>query len=152
MDLLEIIFVHVIVSFILTRIIVRFLICWILQVKKRTSNDNSGYGSHVMQYGDLKLSLEDLFLYMGTNPANDNFTFVDENSLRPSSKTINQRDADLLHFWDKVPQPRLNALNWFDICIELVLYCDYNVLVVFKIAVLLLGKGVWYIQVIDVCF
>ncbi|XP_027180211.1 vacuolar-processing enzyme-like [Coffea eugenioides] len=70
-------------------------------VKKRTSSSNSAYGSHVMQYGDLKLSFEDLFLYMGTNPANDNYTFVDENSLRPSSKAVNQRDADLLHFWDK---------------------------------------------------
>ncbi|KAL1830655.1 hypothetical protein DCAR_0100586 [Daucus carota subsp. sativus] len=72
------------------------------QVKKRTSNDNSGWGSHVMQYGDLKLSTEELFMYMGTNPANDNFTFVDDNSLRlSSSKAVNQRDADLLHFWDK---------------------------------------------------
>lgn len=42
-------------------------------------------------------------MYMGTNPANDNFTFVDDNSLRlSSSKAVNQRDADLLHFWDKV--------------------------------------------------
>ncbi|KAK1372565.1 Vacuolar-processing enzyme [Heracleum sosnowskyi] len=72
------------------------------QVKKRTSNDNSGWGSHVMQYGDLKLSTEELFMYMGTNPANDNFTFVEDNSLRlSSSKAVNQRDADLLHFWDK---------------------------------------------------
>ncbi|KAL3498572.1 hypothetical protein ACH5RR_041304 [Cinchona calisaya] len=70
-------------------------------VKERTSNGNLAYGSHVMQYGDLKLSLEDLFLYMGTNPANDNYTFVNENSLRPSSKAVNQRDADLLHFWQK---------------------------------------------------
>ncbi|CAA3011007.1 vacuolar-processing enzyme-like [Olea europaea var. sylvestris] len=71
-------------------------------VKKRTSNDNSYYdGSHVMQYGDLQLSLEHLFVYMGSNPANDNFTFVDDNSLRPSSKAVNQRDAELLHFWNK---------------------------------------------------
>lgn len=42
-------------------------------------------------------------MYMGTNPANDNFTFVEDNSLRlSSSKAVNQRDADLLHFWDKV--------------------------------------------------
>ena len=73
-----------------------------LQVKKRTSNDNSAYGSHVMQYGDVPLSTENLFLYMGTNPANDNYTFVDENSLRPPSKAVNQRDADLVHFWEKV--------------------------------------------------
>ncbi|KAL6533988.1 hypothetical protein OROHE_013821 [Orobanche hederae] len=70
-------------------------------VKKRTAKENSFMGSHVMQYGDLKLSLETLFMYMGTDPANDNCTFVDENSLRPSSKAVNQRDADLLHFWHK---------------------------------------------------
>ncbi|KAH6756326.1 hypothetical protein C2S51_038912 [Perilla frutescens var. frutescens] len=70
-------------------------------VKKRTANDNGYYGSHVMQYGDLKLNVETLFLYMGTNPANDNFTFVDDNSLWPSSNAVNQRDADLLHFWHK---------------------------------------------------
>ncbi|KAI4337116.1 hypothetical protein L6164_015569 [Bauhinia variegata] len=72
-------------------------------VKKRTADENSFYGSHVMQYGDTKLSKNSLFVYMGTNPANDNFTFVDENSLslRPHSKAVNQRDADLIHFWDK---------------------------------------------------
>lgn len=78
------------------------LTCWNFQVKKRTANDNSGFGSHVMQYGDISLSKDSLFLYLGTNPANDNYTFVGENSLRPSSKAVNQRDADLLHFWDKV--------------------------------------------------
>ncbi|OIV96401.1 hypothetical protein TanjilG_09828 [Lupinus angustifolius] len=70
-------------------------------VKQRTMNGNSIYGSHVMQYGDIGLSKDHLFLYLGTNPANDNFTFVDENSLRPPSKAVNQRDADLIHFWDK---------------------------------------------------
>ncbi|XP_034683448.1 vacuolar-processing enzyme-like [Vitis riparia] len=70
-------------------------------VKKRTANDNSVYGSHVMQYGDLSLNKEELVLYMGTNPANDNYTFVDNNSLRLPSKAVNQRDADLVHFWDK---------------------------------------------------
>lgn len=73
-----------------------------LQVKRRTSNDNSPYGSHVMQYGDVGLSKDNIFLYMGTNPANDNFTFMDENLLRPRSKAVNQHDADLVHFWDKV--------------------------------------------------
>ena len=70
-----------------------------------------------MQYGDLKLSLEDLFLYMGTNPANDNYTFVDENSLWPSSKAVNQRDADLFHFWDKVLQLPCSALSCSDACL-----------------------------------
>ena len=55
-----------------------------------------------MQYGDIGLSQDSLFLYLGTNPANDNYTFVDENSLRFPSKAINQRDADLIHFWNKV--------------------------------------------------
>lgn len=55
-----------------------------------------------MQYGDIGLSSNHLFLYLGTNPSNDNITFVDENSLRTPSKAVNQRDADLVHFWDKV--------------------------------------------------
>lgn len=89
-------------------------LCWHLQVKKRTSSDNSGYGSSVMQYGDLKLSKDALYLYLGTNPANDNFTYVDDNSLRPSSKAVNQRDADLVHFWEKVcTHPSLNRLGLF---------------------------------------
>ncbi|KAH6831131.1 gamma vacuolar processing enzyme [Perilla frutescens var. hirtella] len=70
-------------------------------VKKRTAGANSYYGSHVMQFGDLQLSLDTLYLYMGTNPANDNFTLLSENSLWPSSRPVNQRDADLLHFWHK---------------------------------------------------
>ena len=74
----------------------------LVQVKRRTSDENSAYGSHVMQYGDVGLSKEDLFQYMGTNPANDNYTFLEDNSLRPHSKAVNQRDADLVHFWAKV--------------------------------------------------
>ncbi|GLT57227.1 hypothetical protein SLA2020_302150 [Shorea laevis] len=70
-------------------------------VKERTANGNFAYGSHVMQYGDVGLSKDSLSSYMGTNPANDNYTFVDKNSLRPLSKAVNQRDADLVHFWDK---------------------------------------------------
>ncbi|KAL8166510.1 hypothetical protein V2J09_008009 [Rumex salicifolius] len=71
-------------------------------VKRRTSSDNSAYGSHVMQFGDIGLSKESLFLYMGSDPANDNYTYIDENALQPrSSHATNQRDADLLHFWDK---------------------------------------------------
>jgi legumain len=84
-------------------------LCWNSQVKSRTANDNSAYaGSHVMQYGDIGLNKNNLDLYMGTNPANDNYTFVDENFLRPTTKAAtNQRDADLVHFWDKVCSPTL---------------------------------------------
>lgn len=71
-------------------------------VKRRTANENSAYGSHVMQFGDIPLSKESLFLYMGSNPANDNYTFINDNALLPSSShAVNQRDADLVHFWDK---------------------------------------------------
>ncbi|KAK9141956.1 hypothetical protein Syun_011356 [Stephania yunnanensis] len=70
-------------------------------VKKRTLNKNRSEGSHVMQYGDIKLDKNHLYLYFGTNPANDNITFVDENSLPQYVEAVNQRDADLLHFWHK---------------------------------------------------
>ncbi|KHG30636.1 Vacuolar-processing enzyme [Gossypium arboreum] len=70
-------------------------------VKRRTINGNSAYGSHVMQFGDIGISMDNLFTYLGTNPANDNFKSVDENSLLPPTKAVNQRDADLVHFWDK---------------------------------------------------
>ncbi|XP_077210656.1 vacuolar-processing enzyme-like [Tasmannia lanceolata] len=71
-------------------------------VKTRTSNhDTYSFGSHVMQYGDVGLSKEQLFLYIGTNPANDNFSFIDSNALPSFSKAVNQRDADLLYFWNK---------------------------------------------------
>lgn len=79
---------------------------WHLQVRQRTAASGNSYGSHVMQYGDLQLSQEKLYEYMGSNPANENFTFTNDNSLLlgPSSKAVNQRDADLLHFWYKVCQ------------------------------------------------
>ncbi|KAK2445770.1 vacuolar-processing enzyme [Trifolium repens] len=70
-------------------------------VKERTANGNTIYGSHVMQYGDIGVSKDNLFLYLGSNPANENFTFMGRNSLVPPSKAVNQRDADLVHFWDK---------------------------------------------------
>ncbi|PPD74797.1 hypothetical protein GOBAR_DD28277 [Gossypium barbadense] len=70
-------------------------------VKRRTINDNYAYGSHVMQLGDIGISMDNLFTCLGTNPANDNFKFVDGNSLLPPTKAINQRYADLFHFWDK---------------------------------------------------
>lgn len=86
-------------------------LCWHSQVKTRTANENSAYGSHVMQYGDIGLSTDNLVWYLGTNPENENSTFVDENSLRPPTKAINQRDADLVHFWDKVCSPNCFYLS-----------------------------------------
>ncbi|XP_058068390.1 vacuolar-processing enzyme-like [Magnolia sinica] len=72
------------------------------RVKTRTANHNTyNFGSHVMQYGDVGLSKEYVFLYIGTNPANDNFSYIDENTLPAFSRSVNQRDADLLYFWNK---------------------------------------------------
>jgi len=73
------------------------------QVKDRTAvQDTFSYGSHVMQYGSLELNVQKLFSYIGTNPANDGNTFVEDNSLPSFSKAVNQRDADLVYFWQKV--------------------------------------------------
>ncbi|KAA3490671.1 vacuolar-processing enzyme-like [Gossypium australe] len=56
-------------------------------VKKRTTT------SHVMQYGDIVLSLDHLSVYFGENTAKYN--------LQPPTTAINQRDADLVHIWEK---------------------------------------------------
>lgn len=94
------------------------------QVKRRTAGGASAYGSHVMQYGDVGLNKDKLDLYMGTNPANDNFTFVDANSLTPRSGVTNQRDADLVHFWDKVPfsQSSLHNLDDAEVISTIILH------------------------------
>ena len=69
-------------------------------VKKRTAaQDSYSYGSHVMQYGSLDLNAQQLFLYIGSNPANNNTTFVEDNSVPSFSRAVNQRDADLVYFW-----------------------------------------------------
>ncbi|KAI4990268.1 hypothetical protein ZWY2020_038631 [Hordeum vulgare] len=74
------------------------------RVRNRTSADGTySLGSHVMQYGDLGLNDQSLFQYIGTNPANDNATFVQSSSSSrqlPGAR-VNQRDADLVHFWHK---------------------------------------------------
>eukprot|EP00262_Sarcandra_glabra_P009435 TRINITY_DN23819_c0_g1_i1.p1 TRINITY_DN23819_c0_g1~~TRINITY_DN23819_c0_g1_i1.p1 ORF type:complete len:489 (-),score=76.43 TRINITY_DN23819_c0_g1_i1:167-1633(-) len=71
-------------------------------VKGRTSNHNTySYGSHVMQYGDIGLNEENVFLYIGTNPANDDMSFIKDNALLSFPAAVNQRDADLLYFWNK---------------------------------------------------
>ncbi|GMY28836.1 vacuolar-processing enzyme-like [Fagus crenata] len=68
-------------------------------IKGRTANNNSERGSHVMQYGDIGLSQANLSQYIGTN---DNYTTsVDEDPLWSPTKAIDQRDADLIHFWEK---------------------------------------------------
>lgn len=85
--------------------------CEHFQVKRRTKGKNYLMGSHVQQYGDLGLNNEHLSQYMGTNDTNDNSRFIKENSFPSFSKSVNQRDVDLLHFWQKVwSNPTLNGL------------------------------------------
>lgn len=58
-----------------------------------------------MQYGSIERSVDPVFSYMGTNPANDNYSFADKlyaSSPSMSFKVVGQRDADLLHFWHRV--------------------------------------------------
>ncbi|CAM6083781.1 unnamed protein product [Calypogeia fissa] len=77
-------------------------------VKTRTSNRNTyRSGSHVMQYGDLQQNIDQLCLYLGFDPANENVSFpavpnwLAENKLDSGVHAINQRDADMVHLWTK---------------------------------------------------
>jgi hypothetical protein len=57
-----------------------------------------------MQYGNITISQEELYLYMGFDSANSNASLVLENSPfleKMEAKAINQRDADLLYMWQK---------------------------------------------------
>ncbi|KAH7651273.1 Peptidase C13 legumain protein [Dioscorea alata] len=73
-----------------------------LQVKKRTLPKNgSDDGSHVMQYGDLRLSKDVLSLYFGSKHANNSETSIHNNPFPLISKSVNQRDADLNQLWHK---------------------------------------------------
>lgn len=86
-------------------------------VKRRTSNHNTYMtGSHVMQYGNLTISQEELYLYLGFDSANSNASLVLENSLlleRTEAKAINQRDADLLYMWQKYKKSKEDSPERF---------------------------------------
>uniref|UniRef100_A0A7N2KR98 Legumain prodomain domain-containing protein n=1 Tax=Quercus lobata TaxID=97700 RepID=A0A7N2KR98_QUELO len=82
-------------------------------IKVRTLNNNSAEGSHVMQYGDIGLSQAHFSPYIG---ANGTYTFVDpsEDYLWSTSKAIDQRDVDLIHFWvkyEKSPEGSLRKVE-----------------------------------------
>ncbi|URD99040.1 Peptidase C13 family [Musa troglodytarum] len=80
-------------------------------VKNRTAVHNTYYfGSHVMQYADLHLNTQKLSLYMGFNPSGDGVTPV-ANPLPSLTQTVNQRDAELVHFWLKVGFLRLHKAS-----------------------------------------
>lgn len=83
-------------------------------------------GSHVMQYGDIKIDAEEMELYLGFDPANENATSPDLLEAAPSNAQVHnigmhipQREADLLHLWHKV-------LKIEDLSQKLVLTFQYN--------------------------
>lgn len=86
-------------------------------VKFRTSDHNTyRAGSHVMQYGDIPISKEQLFLYIGSDPANSNATFTYDNGFPefPDEKdvrAVNQRDADLLYLWQKYKRSKEGSIK-----------------------------------------
>lgn len=86
-------------------------------VKFRTSDHNTyRAGSHVMQYGDIPISKEQLFLYIGSDPANANATFTYDNGFPeiPDEKdvrAVNQRDADLLYLWQKYKRSKEGSIK-----------------------------------------
>lgn len=76
-------------------------------VRRRTANSNLFSSSHVMQFGNTNQKEDSLSTYLGSNPANDNFTSTinhdDQIDFSPSvqSTVVSQRDADILYFWRK---------------------------------------------------
>lgn len=79
------------------------------QVKERTSNHKTyRSGSHVMEYGDMKLHSDPLVIFLGYDPANSNKSrpdvshWADKNGIHKELNGVNQRDADLLYYWHKV--------------------------------------------------
>ena len=89
-------------------------------VKGRTSNHNTYMaGSHVMQYGNITISKEQLYLYMGFDSANANAMSALEYGLLPylgkeEGKAVNQRDADLLYFWQKYRKSKEDSSERLD--------------------------------------
>ncbi|KAL5202947.1 hypothetical protein ABZP36_013899 [Zizania latifolia] len=71
-------------------------------VKERTSAEGTyNSGSHVMQYGDLALAAQSLYLYIGgtsTLPDDDDKSLLLGTTAAPA---VHQRDADLIYFWHK---------------------------------------------------
>ncbi|KAG0456302.1 hypothetical protein HPP92_024090 [Vanilla planifolia] len=59
------------------------------------------YGSHVMQFGDLGLGEEKASLYIGSIQSNKNSTFIEGNLLSSTPGIVNQRDAELIYYWNK---------------------------------------------------
>ena len=74
------------------------------QVRRRTSVDKVGYGSHVMLYGNESIGNNFLNTYFGnSSDDNNNESSVKSTHIISSlANGVSQRDASLLHYWYKV--------------------------------------------------
>ncbi|KAI3504852.1 hypothetical protein L1887_26601 [Cichorium endivia] len=68
------------------------------KVKNRTYNNNSSEGSHVMQYGTLRISNETVSVYQGSTPLNLSVNPVQSLG---SMGVVNERDADIYSMWQR---------------------------------------------------
>ncbi|CAH1434804.1 unnamed protein product [Lactuca virosa] len=69
-----------------------------LKVKKRTYNNNSYQGSHVMEFGTLRINNETVSVYQGSTPRNFS---VNPGPSFSSVGVVDQRNADLYSMWQK---------------------------------------------------
>ncbi|KAA0046547.1 vacuolar-processing enzyme gamma-isozyme-like [Cucumis melo var. makuwa] len=73
-------------------------------VRRRTFVDKSGYGSHVMLYGNKRIGNDFLDTFLGNSPDYDNYKYSVQSpqtisSLsKLSSNSVSQRDASLIHY------------------------------------------------------
>lgn len=95
-------------------------------VKSRTSNHNTyRTGSHVMQYGDIKIDVEELERFLGFDPTNENVTKPELPELFSATPNnilthVEQREADLVHFWHKYHRAAPGSVRKANAGVELV--------------------------------
>ncbi|CAN4099814.1 unnamed protein product [Withania somnifera] len=79
---------------------------------------NLTYGSHVMQYGDMVLSVDALFQYMGA--ASKNQSQVSINSKSSSTQNVDQRDTELFYLSSKYQDAPKGSDEHFKIRAQLI--------------------------------
>nr|XP_016490024.1 PREDICTED: vacuolar-processing enzyme-like [Nicotiana tabacum] len=73
------------------------------RVANRTATNIAfgGYGSHVTEYGDIVVSFDRLSTYMGEASTNHSHASVNAMSFSTSSKSVDQRSAELFYLFTK---------------------------------------------------
>ncbi|KAJ7570670.1 hypothetical protein O6H91_01G130800 [Diphasiastrum complanatum] len=107
-------------------------------VRERTSNHNTyRAGSHVMQYGDVQIGTEHVSKYLGFDSSNENVSWPylgnGHTGFSSGQQGINQRDADLVYFWQKYnkakdgSEQKMHALNEIIDILRRRMYLDKSV-------------------------